>query len=136
LAGGRLAADDLVPAVPEHDDRSRESEEPDEREQRRGEPRALEDLPERDRQLVTEPVRLVALARERLHRPDLGDRLLQHADGLTLRVLRLARDRADPAPEVLPEQADRWRYHQGQEREAPVHDEDHHQAADEREDLA
>ena len=35
-----------------------------------------------------EALGLVLLARERLHDADLGDRLLEHAHGLSLRVLR------------------------------------------------
>ncbi len=136
LAGGRLAADHLMAAVPEHDDRRREAEEPDEREQGRGEPRPLEDLPERHHELVVETRGLVLLARERLDRPHLGDRLLEDAHGLALRVLRFARDRADPPPEVLADQPDRRRDDEGEEREPPVHHEDHDEAADEREDLA
>ena len=95
----------------------------------------LHRLAERIEQLAVEALGLVLLARERLHHAHLGDRLLQHADGLALRVLRLARDVADPAAEVLTDEPDRRRDDEREQREPPVHQEDDRDAADEREDL-
>lgn len=135
LAGSGLPLGDLMAAVPEHDDRRGEGEEPDEREHRGADPRTLDRLGEGEGELLVEAGGLVVLAGERLHDPHLGDRLLEDPDGLALRVLRLTRDRADPVPHALAEDADGRGDDERQERELPVHDEDDREATDELEHL-
>jgi hypothetical protein len=91
---------------------------------------------EHHEELLVETLGFVVLARERLHHAHLGERLLQHTDRLTLRVLRGARDVANAAAEVLADDADRRSDDEREKREPPVHQEDDRDAADEREDLA
>jgi len=82
-----------------------------------------------------ETLGLVLLAGERLDHADLGDRLLENAHGLSLRVLRGPRDVADATAEVLADERDGRRHDEREQGEPPVHEEDDGDAARERQHL-